>query len=111
MPSHFADLAAIARFNPAGYFDVRDGSTYRYDVLEPYVSGQRYLLDFDVDVVAKRYSVTVWRDGYTPSDPVTIATNYAFRTEQQNVSSLGAAGQILDSQDGYSLTDQLRIEY
>jgi hypothetical protein len=110
MPRYFADLAAIVRFNPAGYLDVRDGSTYRYDVLHMYDPGQGYKFTFDVDVAAKRYSVTAVKFGDVPEE-FALATNYAFRTEQQSVTSLDTLGQILDSPEGFVYTAHLMVSY
>jgi len=109
MPRYFSDLAAIVRFNPAGYIDVRDGSTYRYDEFLAYTGGTYHFV-FDVDVAAKRYSVTahLWDQ---PERTHSIATDYAFRTEQQGVSSLGVLGQINDSVDGYVFSEYLMISY
>lgn len=94
-PARFADLAAIVRFNPAGYIDVRDGDTYRADRQVPYSNGNTYDLRFVVDTNLHRYSVlkSEW-DGWQP-----IATNYAFRTEQANASTLQTLGEYVDNTD------------
>lgn len=97
-PTRFADLAAIARFSPAGVIDVRDGDTYRADAVLAFVQGEPYHFIFDVDVPAGTYSVTVFQLGNGAR--TRIATNYRFRTEQQGVRSLGALGQFVDSAIG-----------
>ena len=109
MPRYFSDLAAIVRFNPAGHFDARDGSSYRYDTLIPY-TGNRWLVMMDVDIEAKRYSVSVapWDQ---PTRTTTLATNYAFRTEQRGVTSLGVFGQINDGASNYVFTTDLKVSY
>jgi hypothetical protein len=106
-PEYFSDLAAIVRFNPAGYFDARDGGAYRYDELHRWEGGQRYHFIFDVDVEAKRYSVYV--EGW--NELLTIAKDYAFRDEQSGVTSLGSLAQIVDSEHGYVYSELLRVAY
>ncbi|HEU0037152.1 MAG TPA: hypothetical protein VFQ53_41365 [Kofleriaceae bacterium] len=108
-PTRFSDLAAIVRFNPAGYFDVRDGSSYRYDTFMNWSFATPYWFTVDVDIPAKRYSVSVF-DGVNP--PVRIATSYAFRTEQQAVTSLDQIAMYVDApDDGYVVREYLRVSY
>jgi hypothetical protein len=101
----FSDLAAIVRFNAAGKIDVRNGGTYMADVDYPYRSTtfddepELYLFAMDVDIPARRYSVTV-RTANT--EPVRIADSYAFRTEQANVTRLDTMNGFLDSPNGYA---------
>jgi hypothetical protein len=93
----FSALAAIVRFNAAGAIDVRAGSAYRADVAFPYAAGHTYHLRFSLDVGAHSYSVQV-REGsaaYT-----TIATGYAFRTEQAGVTGLDHVASEVDSTAG-----------
>jgi hypothetical protein len=97
-PARFTDLAAIARFSPAGVIDARDGDAYRADTVLAYVPNETYHFVFDVDVPARRYSVTVVDSGN--GQRTQIATDYAFRTEQQGVASLGALGQFVDGTTG-----------
>jgi hypothetical protein len=80
-PTRFTDLAAIARFSPAGIIDVRDGSA---SVQTPSSTGT--------------YSVTVVDTG--TGARTRIATNYAFRTEPRGTTSLGALGQFVDGTTG-----------
>src|SRR5512140_1510499 len=45
--SRFDQLAAIVRFSPTGTIDVRAGSVYRADVIQPYQAGTQYHLRLD----------------------------------------------------------------
>ena len=84
----WASLAAIVRFNPQGFIDARDGSTYRADASVAYQPNTRYWFRFDVDVRTHRYSVWFKTVEYSwiPYQP--LAQNYAFRTEQASVARL-----------------------
>jgi hypothetical protein len=95
-PAQFSDLAAIFRFNPDGFMDVRDGDAYRADRAIAYTLAGNYRVAFDVDVPAHRYSVAVRGPG-TGANFVPLATDYAFRTEQAAASSLGVLGQYIDA--------------
>jgi hypothetical protein len=90
----YTDLAAIARFNPAGTIDARNGGSYGADagylsynsVDGTYVPGFGYVagvtqrLHFDVNTVTHSYSVSVGGSR--------IATDFAFRAEQATASIL-----------------------
>lgn len=84
--TNWSGLAAIVRFNSANQIDVRDGNIYRADQGVRYYPGWTYNLRFDVDVPNKRYSVFYNYPGDVSYHP--LANNYAFRTEQQGVTSL-----------------------
>jgi Chitobiase/beta-hexosaminidase C-terminal domain len=81
----YDDLACIVRFASTGVIDVRNGGAYQAMVAMPYTSGVMYLFELDVDLVTKKYSVTVTPNGSTP---VQLAKDYSFRTQQATVSSL-----------------------
>lgn len=81
-----ADLAAIVRFAPDGFVDARNGGVYQANTVLPYTPGNPYKVLMSVDMSTRRYSVTVTPVG---ANSVIIATNYAFRTEQAAVTSLG----------------------
>jgi hypothetical protein len=84
-PTAFRDLAAILRLNPQGFFDARDGGTYRAVNQLAYTDHDTlYRAIFVVDPAARRYSV--WVKPGTAS-PVLIGEDFAFRTEQ---AALGA---------------------
>lgn len=85
--THWNHLAAIVRFNPAGYVDVRDGDVYsartpiRYDYYT--FSGDFRL---QVDMRRKTYSVWYWS---TDGDSwLLLAKDARFRTQQAGVTQL-----------------------
>jgi parallel beta-helix repeat protein len=83
--SRWSHLAAIVRFNPGGTIDVRNGSTYAADQTVTYTAGATYRVRVTVDVSRHRYSAFVTApDG----SEQTLATDYAFRSEQQAVTEL-----------------------
>jgi hypothetical protein len=83
----YTDLAAIVRFNLAGTVDARNGGVYQTDLVPAmqYVAGGTYGVRLVVNVLAHTYSVYV-----TPPDGIerAVGANYAFRTEQNGVTSL-----------------------
>jgi len=85
----FADFAVLVRFNTAGQIDARDGNTYRAETVIAYAPNQAYEFRLVVDVPSHTYSAYVKPPGGVEQ---TLALNYAFRTEQSNVSSLGYCG-------------------
>ncbi|HEY5945208.1 MAG TPA: hypothetical protein VIV40_06945, partial [Kofleriaceae bacterium] len=91
----WTQLAAIVRFAPTGVIDVRRGGAYAADVNYPYNANRTYYIRMDIDVAAHTYSVTVTTDPRT-GVYTTLATNYAFRTEQASVTSLDAAAVYLE---------------
>ena len=84
--AQYTDLAAIVRFNNTGHIDVRNGGTYAAKVSLAYAAKAKYLVRMVVDVPTHTYSVFVTPPGQAE---VALAQNYAFRTEQATVSSLG----------------------
>lgn len=95
--SRFDQLGAIVRFSPTGTIDVRAGSVYRADVIQPYQAGTQYHLRMDTDVRTHTYSVWL-RDnfgGYTA-----LARNYPYRTEQAGVARLNNVASKVDSPTG-----------
>jgi hypothetical protein len=81
----FPGLACIVRFNQAGLIDVRDGTVYRADAVIPYVANTTYVVRVAVDVESHRYSAYVRPLGGAEQ---TVATAYAFRSEQSTVGEL-----------------------
>ncbi len=89
----YTDLAAIARFNPTGQIDVRNGSNYQADATVNYTAGTTYEFTMVIDPTTQTYSVYVTPAG---GSQIVLAQNYAFRTEQANTTMLNNFG-------GYSL--------
>ncbi|HEY0947679.1 MAG TPA: hypothetical protein VGD81_20520 [Opitutaceae bacterium] len=92
----YTDLAATVRFNTSGKIDALNGTAYQAASSLSYTAGVTYRVVMTVDVAAKRYSASVTPAG---GSPVTIASNYAFRststaTSLNNVGFTTTAGAI-----------------
>jgi hypothetical protein len=88
-PATYSDLAAIVRFNTDGKLDARDGGAYRAVADIPYQAGERHHLTFSVDTTAHTYSA--WDANGT------IASGFAFRSEQANAGELAFYGTKVDA--------------
>ena len=97
--SAYTDLAAIARFNPTGQIDVRNGSNYQADATVNYTAGITYEFTMVIDPMTQTYSVYVTPAG---GSQIVLAQNYAFRTEQANTTTLNNFG-------GYSLVGAAEV--
>jgi hypothetical protein len=98
----FADLACIVRFAPSGVVDARDGSSYRAANTFTYVPNTRYRVRMLVNVASKRYTATITPDG---GSSVVIADNYAFRTEQSQLSEISNFAFVLVGSGEMSVQD------
>lgn len=84
--SSYLNLAAAVQFDQVtGTVRARNGGSYAAVNTFTYSAGVKYALEFTINVVAKTYSLTITAPG---GSPITIATNYAFRTEQSGISSI-----------------------
>lgn len=83
--SAFGGVAAVVRFAPSGVVDARNGSAYQAANPLTYQAGVVYRVQMTINVTSRTYSATVTAPG---GSPVTIANNYAFRSEQASVTSL-----------------------
>lgn len=83
--SRYADLAAIVRFNNTGYIDARNGGAYGADSSIAYTAGASYRFRLLVDPAAGVYSTYVTPPGAAER---TLASRYAFRSEQSAVGRL-----------------------
>ena len=81
----FTDLACIARFNPTGDIDARNGGTYAANSTIPYSVNSTYHFRMVVNLPMHTYSIYVTPPGGTEQ---TVGTNFAFRTEQSTVTTL-----------------------
>jgi hypothetical protein len=104
----YADLAAVARFNPSGTIDARSGNAYRADQVVRYVGGSTYRLKLDVNVATHTYSVTVTPPGGTA---IVLARDYAFRTEQSGVQQLNNAARNVSTVAGTLSVCSLSMSY
>ena len=84
-PAAYTDLAVIVRFNSSGNIDVRNGSTYAAAYAQPYTAGSTYHFRVVVNVPAHTYSVYITLPGNSEQ---TLASDYAFRSEQAAATSL-----------------------
>lgn len=87
----YTSLAAIVRFNQNGTIDVRKGNTYAADQSVPYSAGLTYHIQMAIDPSNHTYTVYVTPPG---GSPITLASNYAFRSEQATTSSLNKLGSL-----------------
>ncbi|MBI4423667.1 MAG: hypothetical protein HY554_08070 [Elusimicrobia bacterium] len=85
----YASLAAIVRFNSSGRIDARNGGAYAAAASIPYSAGLTYRFRLAVNVPARTYSAYVRAPGASER---LLGSNYAFRTEQRSVASLGNMG-------------------
>lgn len=92
--STFSDLAAIVRFNSSGTIDARDGSSYSADAAISYAAGVTYSFRMEVNVATHTYSVFVTAPGGVEQ---LIGSDFAFRTEQGEVTSLDSWSGWLDA--------------
>jgi hypothetical protein len=81
----FNGFATQARFNPSGDIDARNGSSYRANSTIPYHAGLKYHFRLVINIPTHRYSIFVTPPGSTE---LTVGTNFAFRTQQNTVTSL-----------------------
>lgn len=85
---NYTDLAAIVRFNPDGYIDARNGSSYQSDSQINYTSGNTYYFTLDININSGTYTASINPPPETTGPSYLIADNYSFRTEQSSVSTL-----------------------
>jgi hypothetical protein len=96
----YNDMAASIRFWTNGLIEVRDGDTYRADVVRPYDPGVTYRFKFVVDIANKTYSVFL-DDPRTPHEAVELATSYHFRPQQAGVTTLDHVATVVASSTGH----------
>lgn len=80
------DVAVIVRFNEKGMIDARNGGVFAAEQPLAYSANKTYRMRLVVDVTAHKYSVFVTPQGQAE---VALASNYAFRSQQSSVQSLG----------------------
>ncbi len=98
--SNWTKLAAIIRFSPEGIIDVRRGSGYAYSSRNTYFAGQVFNFRIDVNVKAHTYSVYILNPNQIP---ITVAKDFAFRSEQSTVASLSNIASYLEPSRAGSL--------
>lgn len=85
--THWNDIAAIVRFNPDGYVDVRDGDVYiaRTPVTYGYYT---FSGDFRLQVDMRRKTYSVWYWSTDGDSWILLAKDARFRTQQVGVTQL-----------------------
>ena len=83
----------MVRFNEQGSIDARNGIAYEADAAIAYAAGRTYHFRLTIDPTTHTYSVYVTPAGASEQ---TLATSYAFRTEQAAASSLANWGLIAE---------------
>jgi hypothetical protein len=84
--SMYTGFATLVRFNPTGDIDARKGGAYApVPATIPYSAGLTYHFRLVINVPAHTYSIFVTPPG---GMELTVGTDFAFRTEQNMVTSL-----------------------
>src|SRR5499433_1983136 len=97
----YTGFAALARFNPTGNIDARNGGAYAAASTIPYSANVTYHFRLTVNVPAHNYSIFVRPAGGAEQ---TVGTNFAFRTEQNTVTSLDWWGTFVNASTPGSTT-------
>ncbi|HKQ72658.1 MAG TPA: hypothetical protein VJ810_02945 [Blastocatellia bacterium] len=97
----YTGFAAIARFNPDGNIDARNGGVFAAAGAIPYSANVTYHFRMVVNTPARTYSIFVRPEG---GSELTIGSNFAFRTEQNTVTSLNNWGIFVNASSPGSTT-------
>jgi hypothetical protein len=97
----YTGMAAAVRFNTTGTIDARNGGIFAAASNVPFLAGKSYHFRMVVNVAAHTYSAYVTPPG---GAELTIASNYAFRTEQAGISSINNFDADVNATPGGSLT-------
>jgi hypothetical protein len=90
----YANFACLARFNPTGDIDARNGGAYAAASTIPYSAGVSYHFRLAVNIPAQTYSIYVTPAG---GSELTVGLNYAFRISD---TTLNWYGVFVDSGSG-----------
>ncbi len=82
----FDQLAMQVRFNPSGYFDVRNGASFAKTATVNYSANTKYRIEIVANMSAHTYSVFVTPSGGSRTQ---IANNYAFRSSAPTTDDAG----------------------
>ncbi|MDB5814856.1 MAG: hypothetical protein JWN23_1973 [Rhodocyclales bacterium] len=97
----FTGMAASVRFNTTGTIDARNGGAYAAASSIPFSAGKTYHFRMVINVANHTYSAFVTPAG---GSELTVASNYAFRTEQAGITSINNFDADVDATPGGSLT-------
>jgi len=103
VPNGYASMGVAVRFSSSGDIDVRNGGAYAAAMTLPFSVGSSYHLRVPINVPAHTLSVYVTPPG---GPEQTLASNYAWRTEQASATSLGYVG-LMDDQGSMAVCNQL----
>ena len=99
----FSGLAMMVRFNPAGYFDVRNGSVFAKLATVNYAANVTYHVEIYANMEAHTYSVFVKPANGSRTK---IASNYAFRSDAPATDDVGKVFLISEAADNqFSVTN------
>ncbi len=98
----YTGFANIVRFNTTGTIDARNGGGYAATTTLHYTAGATYHVRMAIDIPTHHYSIFVTPPG---GSEVTIGSNFAFRLEQNTVTSLNNYGLFLAA----TTTNTLRV--
>jgi hypothetical protein len=93
----FTGFACLVRFFTDGTIQVRNGGVYSANTTIAYSAGTMYHFRVAANVASHTYSVFVTASGGAEQS---LASNYAFRTEQAGVTALNNDGIIVDTATG-----------
>jgi hypothetical protein len=93
----YTGLATLVRFNPSGKIDARNGGGFSAAASIAYAAGKTYHFRVVVNVTAHTYSIFVTAPGGSEQ---TVGTGFAFRTEQNTVTSLNNYAVTVNSASG-----------
>jgi hypothetical protein len=99
----FTGFATLTRFATTGNIDARNGGAFAANVTQSYSGASTYHFRLVVNVPAHTYSIFVTPPGGSAQ---TIGTNFAFRTEQNTVTSLDNWG-VNVNKTGTTITDKV----
>jgi hypothetical protein len=97
----YTGLACMVRFNNTGFIDARNGGAFAAAASIPFTAGTSYHFRMDVNVPAHTYSVYVTPAG---GSVTLVGANYAFRTEQNTVTSLNTFNVDVNATPGGTTT-------
>jgi parallel beta-helix repeat protein len=97
----YTGFATLARFSPTGNIDARNGGAYAAASTIPYSANVTYHFRLIVNVPAHTYSIFVTPAG---GSELTVGTNFAFRTEQNTVTTLDWWGTVVNASTPGSTT-------
>src|SRR5262249_38895723 len=97
----YTGFAALARFNPEGSIDARNGGAFAAVSTIPYSANVTYHFRLVVNVPAHTYSIYVTPEGQAEQP---VGLDYAFRIEQNTVTSLNNWGAFVNASSPGSIT-------